>query len=140
MGRNSVIPIALRTIDRVIGALFLLVAAMGQAGAANCDIFSCVSHHDVIPNFAGQPTIRSIQNGAWSSASTWKLGRLANATDTEDVVAIGSGTSVTFDTTDDGIGKFDPRQYGTGRLVIDGQPSIHGALSAAHRVTIRVVK
>jgi hypothetical protein len=94
MGRNSVIPIALRTIDRVIGALFLLTIAIGPAAAANCDIFSCVTHHDAVPNF----------------------------------------------TTDDGIGKFDPRQYGTSRLVIDGQVSITGALSAADTVTMRVVK
>ena len=187
--------IAPRTFDRVIGGLFLLLAAVGRAAAANCDVFSCVSLYDVIPNFAGQPTIRSIQNGAWSSASTWNLARLPNAT---DVVAIGGATTVIYDAaagsakilgieangrlafrtdvstrltvgtllvlpqgaleigtslapvaanataeiilanqaldvTDDGIGIFDPRQYGTGLLVIDGQLSIHGAAKTTYQ-------
>ncbi|MGH7887496.1 MAG: G8 domain-containing protein, partial [Candidatus Binatia bacterium] len=184
-----------RTIDRVIGALFLLLAAIGQAAAANCHVFSCVSHYDVIPNFAAQPTIRSIQTGAWSSASTWNLARLPNAT---DVVAIGSGTSVIYDaaagsakilgieangrltfrtdvstrlsvgtllvlpqgalqigtalapiganvtaeivianqpldTSNDGIGVYDPRQYGTGILAVDGQVSLHGAAKTTYQ-------
>ena len=104
------IPIALRVIDRVIGALFLLTIAIGPAAAANCDIFSCVTHHDAVSNFAGQPTIRSIQNGACSSAATWNLGRL---------------TSAAFSR---------PRTYILRLRASDG------ALSATDTVTIRVAK
>lgn len=187
--------IATRTIRLALGAIFLLVVGLGNTAAANCDLFSCTTHHDIIPNFAGQPTIRSTQSGAWSNPSTWNLARLPNAS---DIVAISAGTTVTFDassgvaktvgieanarlsfrtdistrltvatlivlpqgtlqvgtplapiaanvtaeifianqppdTSDDGVGVFDPRQYGTGLLAIDSQVSLHGAVKTTYQ-------
>ena len=55
---------------------------------------SFVTHHDTIPNFAQNHTIQSVANGNWSSASTWNLGRVPNAS---DIVAISH--VVTYDTT-----------------------------------------
>ena len=52
------------------------------------------THHDTIPNFAHNPTIRSLQHGAWSSASTWNPARLPGDS---DVVLIQH--AVTYDST-----------------------------------------
>lgn len=38
-----------------------------------------------------------------------------------------------LDTSDDGIGVFDPRQYGTGLLAIDGQVSLHGTVKTSYQ-------
>lgn len=181
-------------IEWVIRGLFLVAASLSSAAAATCDNSTCTTAHDIIPNFAGQPTIRSVQNGAWSSPATWSLARVPNPSDT---VAIGAGTTVTFDSftgvaktvgieangrlnfrtdistrltvgtlivlpqgalqigttftpiaanataevvianqaldiSDDGVGVYDPRQYGTGLLAIDGQVSMHGAVKTGY--------
>jgi hypothetical protein len=78
----------------VFAALILSCIQPAPTAAASCTLTTCATAHDIIPNFAGQPTIRSIQSGPWSSAATWNLGRLPNAA---DIVAIGGGTMVTYD-------------------------------------------
>ena len=50
--------------------------------------------HDHIPNFAANPSIRSVSDGAWSSASTWTPAQVPGA---GDVVSIAH--AVTYDTT-----------------------------------------
>ena len=167
----------------------LLLAGQALAMATHCDQTSCMTHHDTIPNFAGQPTIRSARSGDWTDPSTWAPARVPRA---DDVVAISAGTAVALDapdgrarvvgieagaslawkpdvstrltvgtllvlpqgslvvgtaaapitagvtaelviadqpidTADDGAGPFDPQQYGTGLLSIDGVVRIHGA-------------
>ena len=51
--------------------------------------------YDKIPNFGANPTIVSTASGAWSSPSTWSLGRVPQA---GDVVSINPSTTVTYDT------------------------------------------
>ena len=53
---------------------------------------------DQIPNFGLNPTITALNNGPWSSPSTWSLNRLPTA---GDIVAIGSGKTVTYDLVSD---------------------------------------
>ncbi len=173
-------------------ALIALVASgvtATESLAATCDQFTCLTMHDVIPNFAGQPTIRSLKTGPWSSSTTWNLGRVPTAS---DIVGITGGTTVTVDGTsatarsigveaagklafrtdistrltvgtllvlpqgtleigtvtapvsaavtaelviadvaldlvNDGVGVFDPRQFGTGLLSVDGTVTMSGA-------------
>jgi hypothetical protein len=50
--------------------------------------------HDHIPNFAANPSIRSVSDGAWSSASTWAPAHVPGA---GDIVSIAH--AVTYDTT-----------------------------------------
>lgn len=74
---------------------------------------SCGTPYDTIPNFAQNPTIESVQNGAWSSPSTWSGSRLPNASDIVvihhqvlydtmtgigDVIGIDTGASLRFRT------------------------------------------
>lgn len=182
-----------RTLPVCAGSLLLLAGLLGlpspAAAAVTCDQFSCRTMHDLVPNFAGQPTIRSTRSGPWTSSSTWNLGRVPTAT---DIVAITGGTTVTIDGTtavaavigveaagrlnfrndistrltvgtlmllpqgaleigtaaapiaaavtaeivianrpldlvDDGIGTFDPSQFGTGILSVDGKVTMFGA-------------
>ncbi len=173
----------------VVATVGLLASSPGPAAAATCDQFTCVTMHDTIPNFAGQPSIRSVRTGAWSAASTWNLGRIPKAT---DIVGITGGTTVTVDgtagvaavvgieaagklafrtdiatrltvgtllvlpqgalevgtaaapvsaavtaeiviadrapdTVNDGVGVFDPSQFGTGLISVDGRVTISGA-------------
>jgi hypothetical protein len=61
----------------------------------NTDPAYIQTDYDRIPNFGANPTIVSIANGPWSSASTWSLGRVPT---TNDVVSVASNTSVTYDT------------------------------------------
>ena len=154
---------------------------------AMCDAARCVTHHDSIPNFAGQPTIQSVRSGYWSEAQTWTPGRVPGPA---DVVFVSAGTAVTYDLADarvqvvgvqgvlafrtdvatrltvgtvlvlpqgrlqigtpaqpvgasvvaelviadqaldvanDGAGTYDPQQYGTGLLAIDGSVIVGGA-------------
>lgn len=53
---------------------------------------------DTVPDFGAHPTIAAVRSGSWSDAGTWSLGRLPQ---TGDVVAIGSGVSVTYDAVSD---------------------------------------
>ncbi|MGE3956608.1 MAG: G8 domain-containing protein [Vicinamibacterales bacterium] len=175
-----------------LGALMLL-GSPRTASAATCDQFNCTTMHDIVPNFAAQPTIRSTQSGAWSNSATWNLGRVPTAA---DIVAITGGTTVTvdgtsavagvigveatgllrfrpdvntkltvgtlqlfpqgglevgtqaspvlptvlaelvvankaLDLTNDGVGTFDPRQFGTGVLGIDARITMFGAVRTA---------
>ena len=59
---------------------------------------TCRTAHDTIPNFAGHPTISSVRSGAWSDPKTWDRARRPGAL---DVVQITSGTTVTYDRSDD---------------------------------------
>jgi hypothetical protein len=47
-----------------------------------------------IPNLCANPSIVSVQNGPWSSPSTWSLGRVPT---TGDCVWVSSNTTVTYD-------------------------------------------
>ncbi len=42
---------------------------------------TCGTPYDTIPNFAFNPTLVSVQDGPWSSPSTWSLGRVPEAQD-----------------------------------------------------------
>lgn len=42
---------------------------------------NCTTPYDTIPDFAGNHTISSVQNGAWSSPSTWSPARVPLASD-----------------------------------------------------------
>ena len=53
---------------------------------------SFVTMHDTIPNFAVNDTIRSVQNGSWSSPSTWSPARVPLPTD-----IVGISHTVTYD-------------------------------------------
>ncbi len=58
---------------------------------------NCTTPFDVIPDFAGNPTIISVQNGAWSSPSTWSPARLPQANDivmVRHTVAYDSSTGI----------------------------------------------
>lgn len=185
---------ALWTIIRKLLGTTLLCLIATTTHAANCSTSVCVTRHDTIPNFAGQPTIRSASSGDWSNPATWSPARVPNSA---DVVAITSGTIVTYeapsgsakvvrietsarltfrsdistrlsvgtililpqgelhigtqvapiaanvgaeivitnqalDVTDDGVGTYDPQQYGTGILAIDGQVWMHGAAKTTY--------
>lgn len=51
---------------------------------------------DHFPNFGENPTVRSVGSGNWSSPATWSPARMPVA---GDVVSIGSGHTVLYDTT-----------------------------------------
>jgi hypothetical protein len=55
---------------------------------------SIVTPYFDIPNFGANPTIHSINSGAWSSASTWSAGHAPTA---NDIVEVTAGTTVTYD-------------------------------------------
>lgn len=72
---------------------------------------NCGTPYDTIPNFALNPTIVSVQDGPWSSPSTWSPGRLPEAQDIvvvrhhvtydsqtgiADVIGIDGGASLRF--------------------------------------------
>jgi hypothetical protein len=74
---------------------------------------SCGTPYDTIPNFALNPTMVTAHSGAWSSPSTWSLGRVPNGQDIlvlqhhviydsmtgiADVIGIDSGASLRFRT------------------------------------------
>jgi len=74
---------------------------------------SCGTPYDTIPNFAFSPTMVSLQDGPWSSPSTWSLGRVPQAQDIlvlhhqvtydsltgiADVIGIDVGASLRFRT------------------------------------------
>ena len=183
-----------RTIAPTILVALLLLAGSALAMSTACDPERCVTHHDVIPNFAGHPTIQSTRSGPWSDPATWAPTRVPTAA---DVVTIGAGTLVTVDTatarakvvgiaaggrlafatgvstrltvgtllvlpqgelaigteaapispgavaelviadqaldvTDDGTGTYDPQQYGTGLLSVDGRVRMHGAVKTPY--------
>jgi len=61
------------------GAVLLVVLAAAPARAGSPSHFDTPFDH--IPNFAATPTLRSVQNGSWSSASTWLPARLPVASD-----------------------------------------------------------
>ena len=56
---------------------------------------SCTTPFDTIPDFAGNPTITTAQNGSWSSPATWSPARVPQA---GDVVMIRH--TVTYDSLD----------------------------------------
>lgn len=76
-------------------SIFVLLSLVGMptVDAATCNQKECVTMHDVIPNFASQPTIRSVQTGTWTNPSTWDLGRIPTV---NDVVSVDANTSVTI--------------------------------------------
>jgi G8 domain-containing protein len=51
-----------------------------------------------VPLFCGNPTIRSVGSGSWSSPNTWSTRKVPGAS---DKVAVGAGHSVMYDTTSD---------------------------------------
>ncbi len=92
-----------------LAALPLLIAGLAHAG----DPPNFQTPHDTIPNFAANPTIQSVQNGAWSDIATWSPPRLplasdvvrvghavayATTTGTAAVVGIAAGASLRFAT------------------------------------------
>jgi G8 domain len=169
-----------------VGLTLFPHAALRDVSAAEGPV-SFQTHHDTIPNFAYNPTIRSAQNGSWFSTSTWNPARLPGAGDvvlirhvvtydtttgTADTIGIDAGGVLTFrsdrvtkltvgtlqvmpggtlevgtasspiaanvtaeiiirnkalDLTNDGVGVYDPEQWGTGLMVIDGTVTMHGA-------------
>ena len=77
----------------IAGLMMMLGLFVAPAQAATCNVKECVTMHDVIPNFASQPTISSVQTGTWTNPSTWNLGRIpAN----NDIVSIDPNTTVTI--------------------------------------------
>src|SRR3989344_3265191 len=54
----------------------LLASVIGDSGSA---FFK--THTDTVPNFAQNPTVRSVKNGNWSDADTWSAGRVPSASD-----------------------------------------------------------
>jgi hypothetical protein len=56
------------------------------------------AHGERIPDFAGQPTIANVTNGAWSDPATWNLERVP--TD-DDIVRIREQSSVVYDVVSD---------------------------------------
>ncbi len=50
--------------------------------------------HDTIPDFAGDPTITSVESGAWGEPSTWDPARVPDAA---DVVRVAGGHLITLD-------------------------------------------
>ena len=148
------------------------------------------THHDTIPNFVQNPTIRSVGNGSWFNANTWAPARLPNASDVvlishavtydkttgiADTIGIDANGVLRFatdqatklqvsmllvmpggtlevgtvanpvaanvtaeiiirnkalDLTNDGIGVYDPEQWGTGLLIIDGRLKMHGSVKS----------
>jgi hypothetical protein len=75
-------------------AVRLLVVALALIGPLAPHAMAQVHHtpNDQIPNFAANPTIRSVANGPWSSPSTWSAGRVPGSSD-----VVGVLHSVTFD-------------------------------------------
>lgn len=169
---------------RLLLLLAVLACVGSSATAATCSTAVCTTMHDVIPNFAGSPTIRAVRSGAWADASTWDRGRTPTAS---DVVLVPSAVTVTvadqaavamtvgvagvlrlqpdvptrlavatlqilplgtlevgtraapvtaraellvtdtaLDLLDDSVGVFDPRQFGTGLLSVDGTLTVAG--------------
>jgi len=176
----------MRLMKWMTGVVLLMLLGVLNLSAATCTNVSCITMHDTIPNFAGTPTIRSVQTGSWFNPSTWDLNRIPTVT---DVVSIDAGTTVvvsdvgataltvgiqstavltfrpdiptqlvvgtilvlpngTFqigspaspevstaevrflnqplDTTNDGIGVYDPRLFGTGLISVDGRVMLVG--------------
>jgi chitodextrinase len=54
--------------------------------------------YDNIPDFGALPTITAVKSGSWSDPTVWNLGRLPS---TGDVVAIGDGTTISYDVASD---------------------------------------
>lgn len=84
------------------GATFRVVVSNSQGGVTSGSATLTVQPVPppsaccgIIPNFAAAPTIRSVRSGAWSSPTTWDLGRSPAGS---DVVAISGGTAVGYDT------------------------------------------
>jgi PKD repeat protein len=57
-----------------------------------------VTPYDSIPDFGASPTIATIKSGNWSDPTTWSLNRVPTA---GDVVAIATGTTITYDVVSD---------------------------------------
>jgi hypothetical protein len=93
-----------------IGVLLMSHLSFPLAGRAQ------VIHtaHDHIPNFAANPTITSVSNGSWSSASTWTPARVPGSSDRvsikhavtydsttgdADIIGIDAGGTLRFSTT-----------------------------------------
>jgi hypothetical protein len=53
-----------------------------------------ITDDNTIPNYGYDPTVVSIANGSWSSASTWSIGQVPGA---GAIVSIAAGTTVTYD-------------------------------------------
>jgi hypothetical protein len=52
-----------------------------------------ITHHDKIPRFGANPTIRAVTNGTWSDPRIWSLGRVPI---NGDKVTIDEGVSITY--------------------------------------------
>src|SRR5688500_15047757 len=65
----------------------------GCSGAADSWNTHTLDHHGSIPDRVATPNIIAVQNGNWSAACTWNLGRAPIA---GDKVWIPSGKSVTY--------------------------------------------
>jgi hypothetical protein len=89
---------------------FLPFAPRGDAQAQN----NFQTHHDTIPNFAQNPTIRSVRSGSWSTPTTWNPARVPTTSDivlithvvvydsttgNPDTIGIGIGGILRFSTT-----------------------------------------
>ena len=83
-----------------------------------------ISPYDRIPNFGGHPTLSAVSSGNWSNAATWG-GRVPA---TGEVVAIGSGITVTFDQVSD-------VKYGTVSIQSGGLLQFRTDVSTRLRVT-----
>jgi hypothetical protein len=79
-------------------AVLTAVGGTGMAGTASQTLLvttpNLTTPYDQIPNFGANPTLVSVASGAWSSPSTWSLGRVPQA---GDVVSINPSTSVSYD-------------------------------------------
>jgi hypothetical protein len=99
---------------RAVSIITLLTYSLLPGEEVQAAISSFQTHHDTIPNFAQNPTIRSAQSGSWSSVSTWNPSRLPGPADVVlithtvtygsttgdvDTIGIDAGGTLRFSTT-----------------------------------------
>lgn len=79
---------------RILMSCLAVLFLCGPAWAVEPSTY--VTHHEIIPNFAVNPTVTSAQSGDWTDTDTWQEDRVPGA---DDVVLIQEGHGVLYDST-----------------------------------------